>query len=353
MPESYHLLLPNEKFSLQKFVLGGFGFGLLFPVGAIIADILLHSLPLTVASVVHVHQINPIHFVVDSAPFVLSATAYVIGRLIRSQEQTARKHLVGSEKKLYQVLRHNPDAIFLVRISDFQIEQYNSMALRLCGIDSKGDWDTYAPRFFASLNGSLSILTQLTSEGDTFSTEEVLTTAKGQIIWGQVSLYTFSMHEHTYQLIRIADITPMKQRELELETIKQELQQRGEELQLANEEITVINENLEQIVEERTNLLHQRNNQLAKYAFLNAHKIRGPLARVLGSSYALEYAKNEGERQKFIHSVAKSAQELDTVIHKMAETLTVTNDQQREEIINTIEEETTTSSEDSNRLYAK
>ncbi len=112
---------------------------------------------------------------------------------------------------------------------------------------------------------------------------------------------------------------------------------------MANEEVVAINENLEHIVEERTNALHHQNEQLAQYAFLNAHKIRGPLARILGSSYALEYAEDEDERQKFIHSVTKSAQELDMVVHEMAQVLAIDDDQQEDEIINVAEDRMTVS----------
>ncbi|MEM9673888.1 MAG: PAS domain-containing protein [Bacteroidota bacterium] len=337
MPDNYQPSPRRTRFSLRYFVLVGFCFGLIFPMGAITLDLLLHDLPVSLISVIQIHTLNPIHFIVDSAPLVLSGTAYIIGRMVQYQEHTVRRYIVDSEKRLHHVIHHNPDAIFLVRTNDQIIEQCNRMALQLCGIDSLNKLDTYAPSFFCSLNKSLSILAELTSSGDTFSTEATLTTAKGNIIWGQVSLYTFSLHEHNYQLIRITDITPIKQRELELEKIRQQLQESSEELQMANEEIIAINNNLEQIVEERTELLHQRNEQLAQYAFLNAHTIRGPLARILGAAYVLENAKSAEDHQTFTHFVTESAKELDTVIHRMSKTLNVTADQQQEEVVNVIE----------------
>ncbi len=352
MPESHEPLFFNEEISLNRFILGGLAIGLIFPISAIIMDVIIHELPVTFTSVIYIYQINPIHYIVGFASLALSITAYIVGLIIQSQAQVTRQNIVNSKKKLHYVLNRDPDAIFLVRTSDLKIEQYNHMALQLCDIDSKDTLNSYAPEFFTSLNESLSVLAQLVSEGNTFTTEEVLTTAKGNMVWGQVSLYTFSLQQENYQLIRIADITPMKQREIELKMIESELKQHSEEIQLANEEAIAINENLEHIVEERTNALHERNEQLAKYAFLNAHKIRGPLARILGSSYALKYVENEDERQLFIHSVTKSAQELDTVIHKMAQVLSIADDQQREEFIDTIEEKTAIGKECADRFHS-
>jgi len=53
-------------------------------------------------------------------------------------------------------------------------------------------------------------------------------------------------------------------------------------MQEKNEEITQINENLEAIVQERTKELKQKNRQLTEYAFINAHILRAPIARVNG-----------------------------------------------------------------------
>ncbi len=230
MTEGNKSLLSCEKSYLKRFIFGGLVIGLFFPISAITVDIIIHRLPITFTSVIYIYQNNPIHYIVGSTPLVLSTAAYVVGWAIKSRAQFVRENTMKTEKKLDYILAHNPDAVFLVRTSDLKIEQCNHMALQLCDIASEEMLNSYAPDLFTSLNESLSILTQLVSEGDTFSIEEVLTTAKGNIVWGQVSLYTFSLQECNYQLIRITDITPMKQRELELKKIELELQQHSKEL---------------------------------------------------------------------------------------------------------------------------
>lgn len=322
----YQYFFGSQRITLKKFVYAGFLFGLCFPSLSIIIDIFFHHLTFSISSVIQIHQINPIHYVVDTAPWVLSATAYIIGRAVQCIELQAREHIVASEKMFFNILQYNPDAVFLVRTNDFVIEHYNQMALRLCDIDTQTHQNIHSCEFFTSLNESLSILSKLRQDGDIFSSEMQCITVTGKIFWGQITMHAFALNDNCYQLIRIADITPAKQRELELEKIKYELQQYSEELQSANEEVTAINNNLEQMVKERTELLQFRNKQLTEYAFLNAHKLRGPLTRVLGSAYALEYANNDQQRQEFIEYIVRSSKELDQVIHRIAKAVAIADD---------------------------
>jgi hypothetical protein len=55
-----------------------------------------------------------------------------------------------------------------------------------------------------------------------------------------------------------------------------------EELVASGEELKQVNERLNLLVEERTKALINQNNKLLEHAFINAHKVRGPLARILG-----------------------------------------------------------------------
>lgn len=284
---------------------------------------MFHRFTWSVYSVVLLHRINPVHFVIDTAPVVLSATAYIIGRTIQHKEQQSQQKIAASEKRLYTILQNNPDAVFLVCTRSLTIEQYNCRALQLCDTTDEGIVGCSAPEFFSTLSESLSVLAHLQNEGDTFSSEMPCTTAQGKTFWGQVDTLTFALNEQCYQLVRIADITPVKQRELELNRARKELQEYSEELLMANEEVKAINNNLENIVQERTKLLSMRNQQLTEYAFLNAHKIRGPLSRILGSAGILEYASDECQKQLIVRHIVRSTEELDEVLHQIAKTVNV------------------------------
>jgi tetratricopeptide (TPR) repeat protein len=61
-----------------------------------------------------------------------------------------------------------------------------------------------------------------------------------------------------------------------------ELIQLNKDISEKNEEIKQINDNLEAEVDHRTQRIKDQNQKLIEYAYFNSHKVRGPLARVLG-----------------------------------------------------------------------
>jgi hypothetical protein len=61
-----------------------------------------------------------------------------------------------------------------------------------------------------------------------------------------------------------------------------EIEAQNEELQQSQENLFSLNNHLEQLVEERTNKIKEQNDRLVRYAYANAHHIRGPVARLLG-----------------------------------------------------------------------
>jgi len=62
-----------------KYTLFGIAFGLAFPLMAWTLDIYLSSLALSPASIIQIHQISPIHYVIDLAPFVLGIVFFFLG----------------------------------------------------------------------------------------------------------------------------------------------------------------------------------------------------------------------------------------------------------------------------------
>ncbi|WP_338762387.1 PAS domain-containing protein [Bernardetia sp. ABR2-2B] len=64
----------------KRYILGGFLFGLLFPFFSWILDgLFFHEMNLGWKMVVRLHSQNPIHFVIDSAPFILGGAFGTIG----------------------------------------------------------------------------------------------------------------------------------------------------------------------------------------------------------------------------------------------------------------------------------
>ncbi|HAA16758.1 MAG TPA: hypothetical protein DCE41_35625 [Cytophagales bacterium] len=89
-----------------------------------------------------------------------------------------------------------------------------------------------------------------------------------------------------------------------------------QELEEAKQEVDHININLELMVQESTAKLKGRNEQLQEYAYMNAHKVRGPLARLLGLITILQDPKlhSRNEADLLLEQVYRSAEELDEVI---------------------------------------
>jgi len=64
---------------VNKYTLSGVAFGLAFPLATWTLDIYLSGLTLSPAALVLIHKSNPIHYIVDLAPFVLGTIFYFLG----------------------------------------------------------------------------------------------------------------------------------------------------------------------------------------------------------------------------------------------------------------------------------
>jgi signal transduction histidine kinase len=82
-------------------------------------------------------------------------------------------------------------------------------------------------------------------------------------------------------------------------------------------QISALNNSLEKIVEKRTAELMERNAQLSQYAYMNSHKVRGPLARILGLLSLMKEEIDENEKSEIQDKLYKAAQELDVVVSDM------------------------------------
>ncbi|RAW00607.1 tetratricopeptide repeat protein [Pseudochryseolinea flava] len=99
-------------------------------------------------------------------------------------------------------------------------------------------------------------------------------------------------------------------------------QRRDHEKQVIHhsKEIETLNESLERRVKERTEELAIQNTQLAEYAFINSHLLRGPLSRILGLINLIEHDPDQ-RAEKLIELLKVSSKELDEVVQKITETL--------------------------------
>lgn len=111
--------------------------------------------------------------------------------------------------------------------------------------------------------------------------------------------------------------------DLKLKEIKARLALResNDKLQAQTEEITSLNDNLEKLVQERTMELERKNKALEEYAFINAHKLRAPVASILGlMDLLLKLELNE--EAKYISTHLKdSTEKLDDIVRSIRESI--------------------------------
>ncbi len=107
------------------------------------------------------------------------------------------------------------------------------------------------------------------------------------------------------------------QRTNELTHVINELQAVNEELTASNEVTKQLNENLEQLVKERTDKIRTQLEQLRRYAYMNSHELRAPLARILGLLQLFKHEQVPEQLKMLLSYLQDASTELDNVIRKM------------------------------------
>jgi ligand-binding sensor domain-containing protein len=100
-----------------------------------------------------------------------------------------------------------------------------------------------------------------------------------------------------------------------------ELIQKGNEIKLQAEEIRSINNNLEAIVKERTFELEIKNKALEDYAFINAHKLRAPVASILGIINLMKRIDFDDDDRVYLEHLHRSSRELDAVVRSITQAI--------------------------------
>jgi signal transduction histidine kinase len=86
-------------------------------------------------------------------------------------------------------------------------------------------------------------------------------------------------------------------------------------------QLKAMNGSLERVVRERTKDIEERNKKLKKYAFMNSHMVRAPLANILGAIQHLEDKTDQIAAEELLDIVKVSATSLDDVIKEIGRSL--------------------------------
>ncbi|SMG42877.1 hypothetical protein SAMN05661096_02946 [Marivirga sericea] len=109
----------------------------------------------------------------------------------------------------------------------------------------------------------------------------------------------------------------LKQQKEEIEDKQRKLSSKSLDLARVNKELHSLNKNLEERVMERTKKLNERNRQIAEFTYYNSHKLRAPVANVLGLINVIELTKDGKIDPAVLNYLKISATELDKVIYNL------------------------------------
>lgn len=96
------------------------------------------------------------------------------------------------------------------------------------------------------------------------------------------------------------------------------VRQKQDEIKRLNSELKELNENLEKKVEDKVADIKSQNERLEKYAFMNAHVVRAPLANIVGAMDLYNQIEDPDTRKELLEMVEESASRLDQAVHEVA-----------------------------------
>ncbi len=135
----------------------------------------------------------------------------------------------------------------------------------------------------------------------------------------EINLQRAKLAEQNDELIALNEEIRSQQEEVTAQ--RDMVYEKNQEIEKINLKIIEMNKNLEQLVAQRTSALEKQNKKLSEYAFMNAHKLRAPLARVMGLVNLLLSNSSPEEQPVILLHLKKSSDDLDAEVRKISTTI--------------------------------
>ena len=98
---------------------------------------------------------------------------------------------------------------------------------------------------------------------------------------------------------------------------------KDKERKMTQRQVQSINNHLKSLVLSRAKHIEFQNKQLRDCAFFNAHKIRGPLARIIGIVELMGTQPEQIEPENLIGKLRVCSKELDMAVHEISKILEI------------------------------
>ncbi len=93
----------NLSEETQKYPVAGFLFGMMFPIISWTIDILFRGIHITVTGLWTMHISNPLHFVIDLAPFILGGVALILAKIIDKDQTSFKNEIIDKKEYLKSI----------------------------------------------------------------------------------------------------------------------------------------------------------------------------------------------------------------------------------------------------------
>ena len=186
----------EKKYSYAVY---GAVFGALFPIGAIVLDVIVRGLPVTLSGAYTALETQPLHWIISSAPLFLGLFAAIAG----TRQDTAEQRQQEAE-----TLAHNLEWLF------------NTIPIGIAAFDVKGQVLSVNDAFKHFVEDNDDFTSRLIYETSELSpesgTKEVRLSLAGKDKYAMAGRVVFSGLGDTHSWIFAADLTDQKQREAQL-----------------------------------------------------------------------------------------------------------------------------------------
>ena len=112
----------------------------------------------------------------------------------------------------------------------------------------------------------------------------------------------------------------LKSKNDEIHNQKNAIESQAQALQRLNEKLQDLNKSLETRIEERSKQLLMQNQKLSEYVFINAHKLRAPVASILGLINLIQQVDPK-EQAQMIEHLKTCGDQLDLIIREISKDL--------------------------------